>query len=91
MVQLKRGFLYLDIMWKEEKGKLKAKIACENFMDALQKLNKIAELAEERQHHPDVRIFNYKMLEIELYTHSSNSITDNDHELAELITKLLIQ
>lgn len=85
---MSRGFLYLNGMWREEKGKLVATVKCENFMDAIERVNQIAKLAEEVNHHPDLRIYSYKILEIELFTHSQNGITEMDHLLAQKITAL---
>ncbi len=73
-------------MFKEENQKLIANITCTDFADAVQKVNQIAELAEKMNHHPDLRIYSYKMLEITIYTHTTNDISDKDYQLAEKIT-----
>ena len=75
-------------MFKEENQKLIARITCVDFTDAVQKVNEIAELAEKMNHHPDLRIYSYKMLEITLYTHTTKTISDKDYQLAEKMTTL---
>jgi 4a-hydroxytetrahydrobiopterin dehydratase len=76
-------------MFKEENQKLMASITCKNFMDAVDKVNRIATVAEEMNHHPNLKIHSYKMLEIEIFTHSTNSISEKDFLLADAITALL--
>jgi 4a-hydroxytetrahydrobiopterin dehydratase len=41
-------------------------------------LNQIAEIAEQENHHPNLKIFNYKNLEIEIYTHKIDGLHEND-------------
>jgi 4a-hydroxytetrahydrobiopterin dehydratase len=48
--------------------------------------NLIAFLAEKLNHHPDLEV-SYKKIIVKLFTHSNNSITDKDIELANLIEK----
>jgi 4a-hydroxytetrahydrobiopterin dehydratase len=62
---------------------------CENFMDAIGILNRIAALAEEEQHHPDVRIYSYRQLELTFSTHSIGGLSDNDFIMAARVNKLL--
>ncbi len=76
-------------MWKIIDDKMVATLERENFKEVLVLVNKIGELAEELNHHPDMRIFNYKFLEITLYTHSEQAITEKDRLLANEIDKLI--
>ena len=75
--------------WEKLDGKLVRKENCLDFSGALALLNKIAVIAETINHHPDMKIFSYKFLSIEVYTHDTNSITAKDYELAEAIDKIL--
>ena len=75
--------------WKEVNGKLIRNVKCQDFIEALELLNKIAVIAEATQHHPDLKIHNYRFLRIEVYTHDTNSITLKDHELAKGIDLVL--
>jgi 4a-hydroxytetrahydrobiopterin dehydratase len=77
--------------WKESDGKLVRNVKCQDFKEALALLNKIALIAESKKHHPDLKIYSYKFLSIELYTHDTNSITQKDHDLAKEIDVLLEQ
>ena len=77
--------------WEESDGKLIRKVKCQDFQEALSLLNKIAVTAESINHHPDLKIFSYKFLSIEVYTHDTNSITAKDYELTEKIELILDQ
>tara|TARA_B100000524_G_scaffold348479_1_gene253300 strand:- start:3752 stop:3994 length:243 start_codon:yes stop_codon:yes gene_type:complete len=75
--------------WEESDGKLVRNVKCQEFKEALALLNKIAVVAEEINHHPDLKIYSYKYLSIEVYTHDTNSITEKDYELVKEIDLIL--
>ena len=74
--------------WKVEKTNLTREFELSNFAEAVQFVNKILPLAEEMNHHPDVLIHGYKLVKVMLFTHSLNSITDKDYELAKKIDEI---
>jgi 4a-hydroxytetrahydrobiopterin dehydratase len=59
-----------------------------NFKEALKFVNKVWDISEKINHHPDISIKNYNEVNIEIYTHSNHSITDKDLELKEKICDL---
>lgn len=61
-----------------------------DFREAIWLINKIAEIAERENHHPDLYL-SYNVLKIMLKTHSSDSITDKDFTLAGEIDKIKIE
>ena len=75
--------------WEKSDGKLVRNVKCQDFKEALEILNIIAVIAERINHHPDMKIFSYKFLSIEVYTHDTNSITEKDYELAKEIDLVL--
>ena len=75
--------------WDESDGKLVRNIKCQNFKEALELLNTIAVIAERIKHHPDMKIFSYKFLSIEVYTHDTNSLSAKDYQLTEEIDLVL--
>jgi 4a-hydroxytetrahydrobiopterin dehydratase len=75
--------------WTETESKLMKTIKCQDFNHALAVLNKIAVVAESVNHHPDMKIYSYRFLSIEIYTHDTNSITQKDYDLAKQIDKIL--
>jgi len=75
--------------WTETESKLMKTIKCQDFNHALAILNKIAVAAESMNHHPDLKIYSYRFLSIEIYTHDTNSITQKDYDLSKQIDKIL--
>ena len=60
-----------------------------DFMAAIDLVNKVAALAEEEQHHPDIRIYGYRNLVLDLSTHSIGGLSENDFIMAAKINRLL--
>ena len=75
--------------WTETESKLMKTIKCQDFNHALALLNKIAVAAESMNHHPDLKIYSYRFLSIEIYTHDTNSITQKDYDLSKGIDEIL--
>lgn len=57
------------------------------FDDAIEFVNKIAKVASQEDHHPDIHIFYNKVI-IELTTHSKGGLTDRDFVVAGEIDEL---
>jgi len=71
----------------ERKGEAIAKqYTFKAFMDGIRFLNRIAEIAEQMDHHPDVTI-NYRRLTFSLSTHDQGGITAKDFKLGEAIER----
>jgi 4a-hydroxytetrahydrobiopterin dehydratase len=60
-----------------------------DFMAAIDLVNKVAVLAEEQQHHPDIRVHGYRNLVLDLSTHSIGGLSQNDFIMAAKINRLL--
>jgi pterin-4a-carbinolamine dehydratase len=54
-----------------------------NFQCALDCINAMGAIAEEEQHHPNFHLVNYREVEIVLFTHTLNGVTENDFALAK--------
>jgi len=73
----------------EDNGKSIVKIKeFKDFNEGVDFINKIREIAEQEQHHPDLRIYDYNKVEIKLSTHSVQGLTEKDFKLAEKIDSL---
>jgi 4a-hydroxytetrahydrobiopterin dehydratase len=59
----------------------------DNFKVALEFVNKVGEIAEEQEHHPDILV-SYNKVRLSLTTHSEKGLTSKDFEVAEAIDKL---
>ncbi len=75
--------------WRLEGDAIVRDLELEGFTAAIAMVNRIAELAEEANHHPDLLVHAYKRLRVTLSTHSEGGVTANDLQLAERINALL--
>ena len=72
--------------WNLEDGAIRKEYAWSSFAEAIEFVNKVAELAEQADHHPDILI-NYRRVTLTLSTHSEGGLTRKDFELAEKTDK----
>ena len=74
--------------WRQEGDALVRDFKFEDFAAAMAFVNRVAEIAEQRNHHPDILIHGWNNVRLTLSTHSEGGVTDNDHALAEQIDSL---
>ncbi|TSC62927.1 MAG: 4a-hydroxytetrahydrobiopterin dehydratase [Parcubacteria group bacterium Gr01-1014_106] len=60
----------------------------QDFREALRVANRIGELAEAENHHPDLFLHSYRRLRVDLTTHAINGLSENDFILAAKINAL---
>jgi 4a-hydroxytetrahydrobiopterin dehydratase len=58
-------------------------------VEALQLANKIGDLAEQEQHHPDLHLTGYRLLRVDLTTHAIGGLSENDFIVAAKINQLV--
>lgn len=66
---------------------LKKNYAFSNFAEALKFVNRVGELAEEQGHHPDI-CFGWGKVEVTIWTHKIDGLTESDFILAAKINEL---
>lgn len=59
-----------------------------DFKDALAFVERIGELAETEQHHPDLHLTSYRKVRVVLKTHAIGGLSENDFILAAKIDEL---
>ena len=70
--------------WQREGDAIKREFRFDTFLDAIAFINRIAPLADDADHHPE--IFNvYDRVELTLTTHDAGGLTTKDFDLAEAI------
>jgi 4a-hydroxytetrahydrobiopterin dehydratase len=74
--------------WSERDGGLERELVFGGFREAIAFVNRLADLAESANHHPDVAI-SYKRVTVRWTTHSAGGITDRDRELAARTDELV--
>jgi 4a-hydroxytetrahydrobiopterin dehydratase len=80
--QLASGWQVVD-----DGRKLRRQVKPGGFLPVIALVNRIAELAEAEQHHPDLAI-HYDTLDITTYTHTLGGLSENDFILAAKIDQL---
>ena len=73
--------------WKIKKKHLWRAFKFKEFLPAMRFVNKVATLAEMEGHHPDFHI-HYNIVELDIWTHAINGLSENDFILAAKINKL---
>jgi len=76
--------------WKTKNDQLEKEFVFSDFSHALHFVNKVGELAEAMNHHPDILLYGYKKVKITLTTHQEGKITQLDHELAAKIDQISV-
>jgi 4a-hydroxytetrahydrobiopterin dehydratase len=67
--------------WTEIDGALERTFTFDSFPDALAFVNRVGELAEAENHHPDIAI-HYREVTLRWWTHTAGGVTDRDRDLA---------
>jgi 4a-hydroxytetrahydrobiopterin dehydratase len=71
-------------IWSIQNGKLVTRIEFDDYREACFFANTVFSLAEKEFHHPEVKV-EYGAVEIDLWSHDAESLTDQDFELAQKI------
>ena len=74
--------------WREENDALVRELEFASFPEAIAFVDRLAELAESENHHPDIDV-RYRRVTVRWTTHSAGGITERDRELAERTDGLL--
>ena len=75
--------------WRHENGHLKRRFEFANFAESLAFVNRVGELAEASDHHPDIT-FGWGYAELAITTHDRGGVTDVDIALATQISKTYV-
>lgn len=62
-----------------------------NFLAGMDFFNKVAAVAEDDGHHPDLHIEGYRNVSIELWTHAIGGLSENDFILAAKIDQIPVE
>jgi 4a-hydroxytetrahydrobiopterin dehydratase len=77
-----RGWGYID-------GQLQRTYTFQDFRTAMELVNKVAVVAEQQNHHPDISI-RYNKVTFAVSTHDEDGVTDKDFALIKEIDNLVI-
>jgi 4a-hydroxytetrahydrobiopterin dehydratase len=73
--------------WKQQGAEIRRTFQFKDFAQAMQFVNKVADVAEKANHHPDIDI-RWNKVTLVLATHSEGGLTQNDFDLAQQIDRL---
>lgn len=71
-------------IWSFYSDKLTTRVEFDNYRDAVFFANSVFSIAEEEFHHPEVKV-EYGAVEIDLWSHEEDGVTEKDIEMAERI------
>jgi 4a-hydroxytetrahydrobiopterin dehydratase len=74
--------------WRGSEGALVRAVELADFSTAIRVVNRVAELAESVDHHPDIDI-RWRTLTFHLSTHSNGGVTEKDVSLAQQIDETI--
>jgi 4a-hydroxytetrahydrobiopterin dehydratase len=74
--------------WGEQDDALVREFELPTFPAAIEFVDRLAELAESEDHHPDIDI-RYRRVTVRWTTHSAGGITEKDREMAERTSALV--
>ena len=75
----------------EDGKRIRREWTVKHFMAAMDFFNRVAQLAEDEGHHPDLHLVAYRSVAIELWTHAIGGLSENDFITAAKIDELPIK
>jgi 4a-hydroxytetrahydrobiopterin dehydratase len=79
--------------WKltEDGIRIRREWVATDFATAMEFLGRVADLAEEEGHHPDLHLVAYRNIAIELWTHAIGGLSENDFITAAKIDEIPVE
>jgi len=76
---------------RDDGARIRREWVVKDFPAAVEFVNRIAELAEQEEHHPDLHLTGYRNVAVELSTHAIDGLSENDFILAAKIDELPVR
>jgi 4a-hydroxytetrahydrobiopterin dehydratase len=76
------------LAWEREGDEIVREWRFEDFTEAVEFVNRVAEAAEEANHHPDIWLHGWNKVRLSLTNHSAGGLTETDFEMAVRFDKL---
>ncbi len=77
------------LRWKREDQEIVRDLTFADFNAAIAFVNRVAEVAEEANHHPDILVHGWNKVRLSLTNHSAGGLTEADFQLARRLEALL--
>jgi 4a-hydroxytetrahydrobiopterin dehydratase len=70
------------LQWEREGDEIVREWRFENFVEAIAFVNRVADVAEEANHHPDIFVHGWNKVKLALTNHSAGGLTEVDFQMA---------
>ena len=77
------------LRWKREDQEIVRDLTFADFKEAIAFVNRVAEVAEEANHHPDILVHGWNKVRLSLTNHSAGGLTEADFQVARRLEALL--
>ncbi len=74
---------------QEDVLKISREFKFKDFVEALEFVNRVGDIAEMENHHPDILMHSWNKVLITLYTHSIKGLSENDYIVAAKINEII--
>jgi 4a-hydroxytetrahydrobiopterin dehydratase len=71
--------------WRREGDEIVRDFEFKDFAEAMQFVNAVAGIAEERNHHPDILVHGWNKVRLSVTNHSQGGLTEADFGLAHAV------
>jgi 4a-hydroxytetrahydrobiopterin dehydratase len=85
---IERGLTEVD-GWRRDGDAIVRDLDFADFATAMAFVNRVADLAQQRDHHPDILVHGWNKVRLTVSNHSAGGLTSSDFELASGVDKLL--
>ncbi len=75
--------------WIVERDRIRRDFRLASFAAAMDFINRVAAVAERVGHHPNIRLHEWRFVELEVYSHDSGGLTTRDVDLVAAIDAML--
>ncbi len=76
------------LSWERERDEIAREWRFEDFSEAVEFVNRVAEVAEEVNHHPDIFLHGWNKVKLSLTNHSAGGLTETDFAMAARFDQL---
>jgi 4a-hydroxytetrahydrobiopterin dehydratase len=77
-----------DSAWSRDGDEIVREWQFENFVQAIEFVNHVADAAEEANHHPDILVYGWNKVKLSLTNHSAGGLTEADFTMAQRLDDL---
>ncbi|HVP16687.1 MAG TPA: 4a-hydroxytetrahydrobiopterin dehydratase [candidate division Zixibacteria bacterium] len=77
--------------WKLVDNSIEKNFKLSNFRQAIDFINKVADIAEAENHHPDILLWGWNNVKLTLSTHAVKGLSKNDFVLASKINQIKLE